>query len=283
MSEVDEQAAAPAEAPETEAPEAPEAESTTESTTESTPSKSWQERIDEVLERNSKAEPEEPPADLVDEPDTEPDKKVAWDDVIASQPPDVQKLMRQLRAESTRRFQEASRLTKQAEAERAALFDSPMFQQLQAMASSDAQMDPFDPKSVDAFIDKKVAERLQAVLQPVQHAHRKAEAQNRYDQFMSQHPDLQSNTTLRHEVAAELRNNESMTLEQAYLVVRGRTALAEQRKSDARRKAERRAAKAAALQVSAPPSRANARGKVDAEGLSAWEIYQRLDRLQKSS
>jgi len=72
-------------------------------------------------------------------------------------------------------------------------------------------------------------------------------------------------------------------LEQAYLVVRGRTALADQRKSDARRKAERRAAKAAALQVSAPPSRANARGKVDAKGLSAWEIYQRLDRLQKSS
>ena len=279
MSEVDEQAAAPAEQAETEAADTPEAEAAT----EATPSKSWQERIDEVLERNSKAEPVDVPEEPEDEPGDEPDQKVAWDDVIAKQPADVQKLMRQLRAESTRRFQEASRLTKQAEAERSALFDSPMFQQLQAMASSDAQMDPFDPKSVDSFIEKKVAERLQAVLQPVQHAHRKAEAQNRYDQFMSAHPDLQSDTALRHEVAAELKNNESMTLEQAYLVVRGRSALAEQRKTTARRKAERRAAKAAALQVSAPPSRANAKGQVDAKGLSAWDIYQRLNRLQNSS
>tara|TARA_R100000655_G_scaffold15059_2_gene33548 strand:+ start:3206 stop:4057 length:852 start_codon:yes stop_codon:yes gene_type:complete len=283
MSEVDEQAAAPEQAAEEVEASAPEASAEESATTEEAPQKSWQERIDEVLERNSKAQADqtaEAEEELLEE---QPEKKVAWDDVIAKQPSDVQQLMRQLRAESTRKFQEASRLTKQAEAERAALFDSPMFQKLQTMASTDAQIDPFDPKSIDSFIEKKVAERLQAVLQPAQAAHRKAEAQHRYEQFMSSHPDLQSNRGLQHQVAAELRNNESMTLEQAYLVVRGRSALQDQRKSDERRAAERRAAKAAALKVSAPPSRVSVKGRVEAEGLSAWEIYQRLDRLQKTS
>jgi len=277
MSGVDEQAteAAPEAAPAAEPAEAEVA------APAETPKRSWQERIDDVLERNTKAQDSRPEPEPEPEDDAEPDQKVAWDDVITKQPADVQKLMRQLRAESTRRFQEASTLRKQAEAEKAALFDSPMFQQLQQMASQDANIDPFDPKSVDAYIEKKVAERLQSVLQPVHQAHRQAEATQRYEQFMDTHPDLKSDKQLRHAVAGELRNNEAMTLEQAYLVVRGRGALQQQKKSQARQVAERRAARAAALKVSAPPSRANARGKVDTEGRNAWDIYQALQRLQK--
>lgn len=264
-----------AEAPETPAvEEAPtEAAELTESTTPS-----WRDQIDNLLaqkqaERDAaQAEPEPEPEPAADEEQP----KVSWDDVISRQEPEVQQLMKQLRAESTRRFQDAAEMKRQAEAERAALFDSPLFKQLQDVASQDAEVDPFNPKSFETYIEKKVAERLQSVLQPVQQAHQQAQAQNDYQAFMQANPDLQSDPALRKEVAGLLRQNENISLSDAYHVVKGRRAVQAERDNTARRARERRAAKAAALRVTAAPSRGAAAPSVDLNGKSAHEIYNLL-------
>lgn len=279
MSEETQTTAALEQAP---APEAAPAE-----TTEAAPAKqSWSERLDEVFEKNTAREAAEP--EKVAEPEEVDDgkeEKVSWDEVIQDQPGHVQKLMRQLRAESTRRFQEASELRKQAQADRDALFSSETFKQLQKLSSSesDGELNMLDPKSVDAFIDKKVAERLQSVLQPVQQAHQTSLAKQKYAEFMDSNPQLKTDTDLRNEVANELRGNKSLSLQHAYLAVLGRRSQQSSRVRDARRAAERRAAKAAALQVSAPPSRSSSTPSPDLAGKSGADIYAVLKRLRETA
>ncbi len=254
---------------------------------EAPPSKpSWSERLDAVLEQNTSREAPEPEAAEADEEEVAADEeKVSWDEVIQDQPPHVQKLMRQLRAESTRRFQEASELRKQAQADRDALFSSDTYKQLQQMAegAGEQELNLLDPASVDAFIERKVAARLKSVLQPVRQAHQSSIAQQRYEQFMQENPQLQSDAELRTEVANELRANKSLSLQHAYYTVLGRRSQAAERTRAARRTAERRAAKAAALTVSAPPSRSSSTPSPDLAGKSGADIYAALKRLRETS
>ena len=254
---------------------------------EAPPSKpSWSERLDAVLEQNTSREAPEPEAAEDDEEEVAADEeKVSWDEVIQDQPPHVQKLMRQLRAESTRRFQEASELRKQAQADRDALFSSDTYKQLQQMAegAGEQELNLLDPASVDAFIERKVAARLKSVLQPVRQAHQSSIAQQRYEQFMQENPQLQSDAELRTEVANELRANKSLSLQHAYYTVLGRRSQAAERTRAARRTAERRAAKAAALTVSAPPSRSSSTPSPDLAGKSGADIYAALKRLRETS
>ena len=254
---------------------------------EAPPSKpSWSERLDAVLEQNTSREAPEPEAAEADEEEVAADEeKVSWDEVIQDQPPHVQKLMRQLRAESTRRFQEASELRKQAQADRDALFSSDTYKQLQQMAegAGEQELNLLDPASVDAFIERKVAARLKSVLQPVRQAHQSSIAQQRYEQFMQENPQLQSDAELRTEVANELRANKSLSLQHAYYTVLGRRSQAAERTRAARRTAERRAAKAAALTVSAPPSRSSSTPSPALAGKSGADIYAALKRLRETS
>ena len=254
---------------------------------EAPPSKpSWSERLDAVLEQNTSTEAPEPEAAEADEEEGAADEeKVSWDEVIQDQPPHVQKLMRQLRAESTRRFQEASELRKQAQADRDALFSSDTYKQLQQMAegAGEQELNLLDPASVDAFIERKVAARLKSVLQPVRQAHQSSIAQQRYEQFMQENPQLQSDAELRTEVANELRANKSLSLQHAYYTVLGRRSQAAERTRAARRTAERRAAKAAALTVAAPPSRSSSTPSPDLAGKSGADIYAALKRLRETS
>lgn len=264
---------------------APESAPSTEAAPESAPAKqSWGERLDAVLKQNGEREAPTPEPAEPEEADDGDEERVSWDEVIQDQPPHVQKLMRQLRRESTQRWQEASELRKQAQADRDALFSSDTYKQLANMAeSSGEELNLLDPKSVDAFIEKKVAERLQAVLQPVRQAHQSSVAQQRYTEFMDANPQLKSDAALRNEVANELRANKSLSLQHAYYTVLGRRSQAAERTRAARRAAERRAAKAAALQVSAPPSRTSSTPSPSLEGKSGADIYAALKRLRETA
>jgi hypothetical protein len=251
-----------------------------------TPSKSWSEKLDAVLgENTARAQPAAPEPEAAEEADDPGEEKVSWDEVIQDQPPHVQKLMKQLRGESTRRFQEASELKRQAQADRDALFSSDTYKQLQQMAegAGEQELNLLDPASVDSFIERKVAERLKSVLQPVRQAHQSSIAQQKYTEFMQENPQLQSDAGLRTEVANELRANKSLSLQHAYYTVLGRRSKAAERTRVARRTAERRAAKAAALTVSAPPSRSSSTPSPDLAGKSGAEIYAALRRLRETA
>jgi len=239
------------------------------------PSKTWRERIDEVLAKNTPADP--PP-----EPEPSGDgKKVSWDQAFSEASSDTQQLMRQLRAESTRRFQEAAEMKREAQADKAAIFDSPFYKGLQEVASSNPNVDLLDPDSVKTYIDTLVRQGLHQALEPARQAHQSNIAQTKYTDFLESNPELKTNEAVRTQVAAMLRSDKSMKLESAYYIVKGRQARQSELSTDARRAAERRAARAAAVKVSTPPSRAQARRRpVIKEGARSFDIYETLRRAR---
>ena len=247
------------------------------------PTENWRDKVDALLEESQQRRQQvEAKAAAEAEPEDEPEQpKLSWDQVMSKQDPEVQQIMKQLRGESTRRFQEAADLKRQVEAERTALFDSPLFKRLQEVAGSEAEIDPFNPKSFEAYIEKKVAERLQNVLRPVQQAHQQSMAQQSYKTFMEGHPDLRTDTGLREEVATLLRADDAMTLENAYHIIKGRKAIEHERSTQARRKRERMAARTAALKVTASPARSAGTPSPDMVGKNAHEIYDLLLRAKQ--
>ena len=241
------------------------------------PSKTWRERIDEVLAKNTPTEPSP-------EPEPEPSgegKKVSWDQAFAEASPETQQLMRQIRAESTRRFQEAAEMKREAQADKAAIFDSPFYKGLQEVASANPNVDLLDPNSVKTYIDTLVRQGLHQALEPARRAHQSNIAQTKYTEFLEANPELKTNETVRTQVAELLRADKSMKLESAYYIVKGRQARQAELSSDARRAAERRAARAAAVKVSTPPSRAQARRQpVIKKGARSFDIYETLKRAR---
>jgi len=269
----------------TSAPEAAETVETVEATdaepaAEASSGKTWRERIDEVLARNTPDKPAEP------EPTPEPapsadGKKLSWDEAYSRAEPEAQQLMKQLRAEATRRFQEAAAMKREAEADKAAIFDSPFYKGLQEVASSNPDVDLLDPNSVRTYINTLVQQGLHQALEPARQAHQSSIAQSRYNEFLEANPELKTNETVRGEVADLLRSNKAMKLEDAYFIVKGRQARRSELSSDARRAAERRAARAAAVKVSTPPSRAQARRQpVIKKGARSFDIYETLKRAR---
>ena len=241
------------------------------------PGKTWRERIDEVLAKNMPAESDPEP-----EPEAPADgKKVSWDQAFAKASPETKQLMRQLRAESTRRFQEAAEMKREAQADKAAIFDSPFYKGLQEVASANPNVDLLDPNSVKTYIDTLVRQGLHQALEPARQAHQSNVAQSRYNEFLESNPELKTNEAVRTQVAELLRADRSMKLESAYYIVKGRQARQAELSTEARRAAERRAARAAAVKVSTPPSRAQARRRpVIKEGARSFDIYETLRRAR---
>lgn len=204
----------------------------------------------------------------------------SWDSVYKGQPPEVQRAMAQLRKDYTKKTQELAAQRKALDAQMKALAANPALEQALATPAPSGEVDPFDPKSLTAHIEAEVKRRLAEVLAPVREQHNRAEAQSRYDTFMAQHPDLSSNKELRVEVAAALKADPRLTLENAYYAVRGRRAAAAEGEAARRAALEQRAVKAAALNVTTGP-RLNGRVVPDIDPKAdAWTIYQQLAKAK---
>jgi len=237
------------------------------------PMTSWEAEIEAVL---SAAEKRAPAA----EPEAEAEglhEGESWDAIFKSQPPEVQRAMAQMRKDYTRKTQELAKQRKEVELQSQALVSSPAYQKIAALAEAQGQeFDPFDPKSFDSFIEKKVAERLASVLEPVRQEHVSNQAKARYDNFLETHSDLKTDTALRDEVANVLRQNSNMTLEDAYYTIKGRKAVEREREQATRQASERRAARAAALNIQGGSKLAGGAVRSDLGNKSAWEIYETL-------
>jgi hypothetical protein len=243
------------------------------------PMTSWEAEIEAVLataERRDTTK-ETPPA----EPEGLNDGE-SWDAIYKNSPPDVQRAMAQVRKDYTKKTQDLARQRKELEAQSAALLSSPAYQKIQALAaaSGEATFDPFDPASFDKFIEQKVAARLADVLEPVRQEHVSTQAKAKYENFVDSHPDLKTDDGVRNEVAALLRQNASMNLEDAYFTVKGRKAVEREREEAARNASMRRAARAAALNVQGGSKLAGGAVRPDVANKSAWEIYETLAKAK---
>lgn len=243
----------------------------------------WQKDIDAIVTRaeqaREKKEQEEAKARAAEEAAGLLEGE-SWDSVYKSQPPEVQRAMAQLRKDYTKKTQELAAQRKALDAQMKALAANPALEQSLAAPAPTGEVDPFDPKSLSAHIEAEVKRRLAEVLAPVREQHNRAEAQARYDTFMAQHPELTANKELRVEVAAALKADPRLTLENAYYAVKGRRAAAAESEAARRAALEQRAVKAAALNVTTGP-RLNGRVVPDIDvKADAWTIYQQLAKAK---
>ena len=112
--------------------------------------------------------------------------------------------------------------------------------------------------------------------------HKQAAARQKYDTFLDKHPDLKTDDGVRKEVFEALKANPGLDLQSAYYAAKGRRASSLETQRAATKKAEQKAARAAALTATGQGRRAGTPtiSKIDAKDMSAWDIYQNLKRQQ---
>lgn len=152
----------------------------------------------------------------------------SWDSVYSSMPESVQRAMGSLRADYTRKMQALSQERRKVEDLQSSLTNSEAFKALQAQARAAAaegqEFDPFDNKSMENYINSLVAQKLQAVLEPMYQEQMKAQSNRKVEDFMNEHPELRTDEGLRKEVYELLKSDDSLNLEQGYWIVSGKRA-----------------------------------------------------------
>tara|TARA_R100000808_G_C2150163_1_gene158796 strand:+ start:966 stop:1835 length:870 start_codon:yes stop_codon:yes gene_type:complete len=152
----------------------------------------------------------------------------SWDSVYSSMPESVQRAMGSLRADYTRKMQALSQERRKVEDLQSSLTNSEAFKALQSQAQAAAaegqEFDPFDNKSMENYINSLVAQKLQAVLEPMYQEQMKAQSSRKVDDFMNEHPELRTDESLRKEVYELLKSDDSLNLEQGYWIVSGKRA-----------------------------------------------------------
>jgi len=202
----------------------------------------------------------------------------SWDSIYASQPPEVQRAMSEMRKMMTRKTQELANERKKLEAQNNALLKSGLMEQLAAEADrSPADFDPFNPEHVAQAIEAKVAKRLKEVLEPLAQQNEHTERVAKYESFKSEHPDLLTDPAVKAGVAAVLQTDKHISLEAAYWQVKGKLLHAEKQALQERKDLERRAARRAAGVVDRGVKPGSpVINSPDLKSLSAIDIYNTL-------
>jgi CRISPR/Cas system CMR-associated protein Cmr5 small subunit len=174
---------------------------------------------------------------------------LSWAETLKTAPPEMQKLLRSMQADYTRKTQTLAEERKALRSEREALAKG------RSGLKPPAEMpawDPWSEASVDARIEAEVRKRLQEALEPVEASYKEAQATSAYNSFVAENPDLVSNKDLRAEVGAMLQKNENLDLETAYWAVKGRMAKTQAATKQTVETATKTAHKQAALMTGAP-------------------------------
>jgi colicin import membrane protein len=184
--------------------------------------------------------------------------KLSWGDALKRVPPDVAKLMRGMQADYTRKTQELASAKKEALAEREALLKGAR----ELKTREVPEYDPFNEESIQARIENEVAKRLGDMLKPMQDEYEIKAAEASYQTFITENPDLKTDTALRSEVQRQLEANPGLDLETAYWAAKGRAAKSAAAKAAAESaaaaendSAKRKANKAAAYSATQPVRR----------------------------
>ena len=205
----------------------------------------------------------------------------SWDSIYSTQPPEVQRAMAEVRKMMTRKTQELAAEKRKIEAQNKALMESGLIDSLREQAGNTPEdFDPFNPEHIQQLIESKVAARLQEVLEPLHKKNQQSEAQARYENFKTAHPDLIENAEVKKGVYDALQADPSLKLEAAYWMVKGKMLTAERQLNDDRAAVRRRAQQRAALMT----DRGQRPGKPvlspDLKDKSAYDIYQTLKSRQ---
>lgn len=205
----------------------------------------------------------------------------SWDSVYASQPPEVQRAMAEMRKMMTRKTQELAQERKALEAQRRSLADSGLLQSLSEQAGKmPEEFDPFNAEHIQQAIEAKVAQRLKEVLEPLNQQSQHREAVNRFEGFKAEHPDLLNDPEIKAGVAAALQADEGLSLEAAYWMVKGKKLAAKQALDSEKAAIQKRAMQRAALMTDKGVKPGTPVLSPNLKSQSAWDIYETLKKAK---
>lgn len=201
-------------------------------------------------------------------------RSISWEEAVKQVPPDIAKLMREMRADYTKKTQKISEERKGWNREREALMDG--LSQLKDYKKPEGEYDPFNEESMQSRIEAEVATRLRAVLEPMQRKVATMKAEEGYQGFLNANPDFKTDQALRKDVQDMLEKNKGLDLETAYYAAKGKQAKAQIAVNSNARVARRNAAREAAMKGTAASRRppiSRRPQKADLKGMSAADIY----------
>jgi hypothetical protein len=212
----------------------------------------------------------------------------SWDTLYDQADENSQRAMQQLRADYTRKTQELAEQRKDLQSQsqhiesmKLSLEDNAAYKAIQEASKADTgEFDPYDTESFQKYVNKIVAERLESVLQPMAEQQMKASAKAKVQGFMSQHSDLQTDELLKAEVRQTLIGNESLSLQDAYWIVKGRRSHSVSERNQMQQLAFQKAAKASGLKIGVGQNKGTTIPK-GATSMKAADLYQHLLKQQK--
>ena len=148
-------------------------------------------------------------------------KGINYNNVIGNLPDDAKNLLSNIRADYTRKTQELSQQRKELEALQLSLIQGAEASRIDEVANSETvELDPYDTQSFETRIQQEVAKRLQEMMAPMREEQVRMTRRRQLDKFKADNPDLMD---YKSDVAKLLQSNESLSLEDAYHIVKGRT------------------------------------------------------------
>ena len=243
----------------------------------------YDQRVDALLANYEAQKNGDPPPDKEGLRDGE-----SWDSLFEQADENSQRAMQQLRADYTRKTQELANQRKELDQQRqelqalqANLQDNAAFKAIKEAAEADAgEFDPFDNESFQRYVNKMVAEKLQAVLQPMAEQQMRHQAQTKIQSFMTQHPELKTDETLRTEVRKTLESNDNLSLQDAYWIVRGRQSYESSERQQLQQLAFSQAAKTSGLKIGIGQNKGMTVPK-GARSMRAHDLYSHLLKQKK--
>lgn len=208
-------------------------------------------------------------------------KGVDFNKTLQSLPDDAKKLMSNLRKDYTQKMQSLSQERTNFEAQRKALIESDAYKTLQQAAEKETgEFDPYDPDSFVERIKQEVAKSMADALKPMQEEYALQQNQAKLDSFMDKHTELRTDDAFRAEVRTVLEKNESLDLESAYWMVKGKHLSTEKASMAEELGIYKTALKDAGMKVGGR-SRDSSGMRPPAGMTDAYEIYKYLEKHQK--
>lgn len=207
-------------------------------------------------------------------------KGIDYNATIKALPEDAQKILANLRADYTKKTQALATSQKELTEQREAMLQSQMFKDMEAKANEPrVEADPWDPAAFNQRIEQEVAKRMSEVFKPMKEEIEIQQRRNKLQEFKTANPDLESYKT---EIVEVLKNNETLNLEQAYYIVKGKNQTESLRAKEQELAAYKSAAKEYGLKVAVGSTNSGPLAPPASVKRDAYSIYRWLQANQKA-
>ena len=205
----------------------------------------------------------------------------SWDKILAAQPPEVQRAMKSLRADYTRKTQSLAAERKALES-KLKLWESEGYRGIQAKAQAVPEtVDAFDQDSLAAYVEAAAARQLESLIAPIKAEAEAEAAAIAYEGFVEAYPDALNDPEIHAGMVAMLEKHPTLALEDAYFRVQGERAMQAKRREAQRAQARTQAQRAALSTIAAPArpgGRLTAAQRAEMSFAEIAEYYERFGR-----